>query len=182
MPGDPQAKSNPHGRFGSFGLQVELDATTEAIALRVTKRSYLLRLVEHLPKFGEDFLRSLWRFTGSSLEFPCFDCVQRLVDCVRQQGYFVWREGNSNLVLCDVRRFHRSPRSSNTSREVIGPALAREEDDDAKGSSAQVIDRLGAGGGNRTHTDLLGPSDFKSDASASSATPAHPDSGRILGP
>src|SRR5688572_30697549 len=29
-----------------------------------------------------------------------------------------------------------------------------------------------AGGGNRTHTDLLGPSDFKSDASASSATPA----------
>src|SRR4051794_34654585 len=29
-----------------------------------------------------------------------------------------------------------------------------------------------AGGGNRTHTTLLGSSDFKSDASASSATPA----------
>lgn len=34
--------------------------------------------------------------------------------------------------------------------------------------------RESAGGGNRTHTDLLGPSDFKSDASASSATPAQP--------
>ena len=33
-----------------------------------------------------------------------------------------------------------------------------------------------AGGGNRTHTILLGSSDFKSDASASSATPAQNDS------
>ena len=38
---------------------------------------------------------------------------------------------------------------------------------------AYLRDRVGAGGGNRTHTTLLESSDFKSDASASSATPAH---------
>ena len=52
------------------------------------------------------------------------------------------------------------------------------EDSKNNGSDGDVLhvrssEVGGAGGGNRTHTSLVRTSDFKSDASASSATPAH---------
>lgn len=68
------------------------------------------------------------------------------------------------------RRVVRTRRAGGHGHEsLLGPDLVRRPSDRPATASAS---KESAGGGNRTHTGLVGPSDFKSDASANSATPA----------